>query len=344
MRLKSFTGKTLADAMSAVRAALGDDAIIIATRDADDGSVQVTAALDERPIEDIPENGEIPQAVSAALMEDDAIDGIADALQRHGTPVMLAETIMAHTARHFNGDLAAALAAGLGKTIAFAETPDTANNKLLMVGPPGAGKTAMIGKLAARNAIAGKRCAAISTDLERAGGVAQLAAYTSSLKMPLMEVEDPNALRDAIDMQGDADILFIDTTGINPFDPHAAAGVQRIIKITNGTNILVLPAGLEAMDAAELATAFKAMGATYLLPTRLDLTRRLGSLLAIAAESNLALCMASASPSIAAGLEILTPQTLAARILGLPVAKNKEAVSAKTAQPTAQKTATHGKR
>ena len=46
MRLKSFYAPTMADAMDLVRSILGDDAIIVATRQEADG-VRVTAAVEE---------------------------------------------------------------------------------------------------------------------------------------------------------------------------------------------------------------------------------------------------------------------------------------------------------
>ena len=49
MRLKSFTAKTAAEAMAEVRKALGDNAIIVATRE-EGGEVRVTAALDDSPL------------------------------------------------------------------------------------------------------------------------------------------------------------------------------------------------------------------------------------------------------------------------------------------------------
>ena len=47
MRLKSFHGSSLTEAMRLVREALGENAIIVATRDDDMGGVRVTAAVDE---------------------------------------------------------------------------------------------------------------------------------------------------------------------------------------------------------------------------------------------------------------------------------------------------------
>ena len=47
MRPKSFHGPSLTDAMRQVREALGEDAIIVATRDDDMGGIRVTAAIDD---------------------------------------------------------------------------------------------------------------------------------------------------------------------------------------------------------------------------------------------------------------------------------------------------------
>lgn len=321
MRLKSFSGPTLADAMAQVRAALGEDAIIISTRDEDmpDGrtGVRITAAVDEQPIAaPAPAAPAAPAHDLVDAMDDDVMDQVADALQRHGTPAGLAEQIAAHAARNAGGDAAQALAMGLNAVLKFGPLPQGADARMIvLVGPPGAGKTAMIGKLAARAALAGQKVAAITTDLERAGGVAQLAAYTGTLNVPLMEVEDAGALTDALMVHRDADQVFIDSTGINPFNPEEAAAIGKIIKATQGVSVLVLPAGLEPMDAAEMASAFKLLGAEYLLSTRLDLTRRLGSLLAVAHDARLQLCEASASPAIAAGLIPLDAMGLAKRLL-----------------------------
>jgi hypothetical protein len=50
---------------------------------------------------------------------------------------------------------------------------------------------------------------------------------------------------------------------------------------------LVLPAGLDAEEAAETARAFQLLGCRHLVPTRLDAARRLGGVLA-AADAGLA--------------------------------------------------------
>ena len=46
MRLKSFTAKTMKEAMQMVRDELGENAVIVATRE-ESGGVRVTAALEQ---------------------------------------------------------------------------------------------------------------------------------------------------------------------------------------------------------------------------------------------------------------------------------------------------------
>lgn len=320
MRLKSFHGPTLQDAMNQVRAALGDDAIIIGTRDEEGGGVRVTAAIDDTPA---------PAATSASAAltlpdfsdeGEDYVDLIADSLHRHGTPPALAEKIVTLAMREPGIDAVDTLAAAFANMMRFA--PLETNGKhchILLMGPPGAGKTAMVGKLAARAAVAGKKVAVITTDLARAGGVAQLQAYTSTLKIPLLQVEDIHALPDALAVHATADVVFIDSMGRNPLDAIDAADMQLLVKLVGAPDerlcVLVLPAGLDAVDGTELASAFKQLGATHLLTTRLDLTRRLGSLLALGNDTRLFFCEASSSPAIATGLERLDAAALARMIL-----------------------------
>ena len=334
MRLKSFHGPTLADAMRQVRDALGDDAIIVATRDEDDGGVRVTAAIDEESRR-AEKNIATPEP-DFGLGEDDQIDEdvvdqIADSLQRHGTPAALAEKIVTAVMRQVAPTAAEALAQAFSGMMRFDEDCTSTKRHILLLGPPGAGKTAMVGKLAAHAALSGKKVAIITTDLARAGGVAQLQAYTSSLKIPLLQVEDPHALQDALAVHATADIVFVDSMGRNPLDADDAAELKLLIKglgANDGCAILVLPAGLDALDGAELATAFKQLGATHLLTTRLDLTRRLGSLLSIGNDTRLYFCATSNSPSIAAGLDRLDAIALARKILG------QEATETTQAKPT----------
>src|SRR5580693_4406201 len=96
MRLKSFHGNSLTDAMRQVREALGENAIIVATRDDEGGGVRVTAAIDDPP--PAAEHSGAGVVAMPAVVPDDgsaALETIAEALTRHHVPAHLSERLLA---------------------------------------------------------------------------------------------------------------------------------------------------------------------------------------------------------------------------------------------------------
>ena len=209
-----------------------------------------------------------------------------------------------------------ALGAALDATFSFQPLPEgKAVKPIMLVGPPGAGKTLTVAKLATRLALKGEPVSVITTDTDRAGGIDQLSAFTRLLKVDLIEVEDPGALLDAVSVRKGAHQVIIDTAGQNPFDPRALGQLGRAIKQLNAQAVLVLPAGMDAAEASEVAAAFQAAGTTHLLATRLDMARRFGSLLAAAWRGRLRFCDAAASSNVTAPLAPLNPMALARLLL-----------------------------
>jgi flagellar biosynthesis protein FlhF len=108
---------------------------------------------------------------------------------------------------------------------------------------------------------------------------------------------------------------LIDTAGCDPFNEAQARHLRQLAAQAGPDMALVLPAGLDAAEAADLARAFAALGAQHLLPTRLDAARRLGGVLMAAKAGPLALTEAGIGSEVADGLETLTPEGLASRLL-----------------------------
>jgi flagellar biosynthesis protein FlhF len=108
--------------------------------------------------------------------------------------------------------------------------------------------------------------------------------------------------------------VIIDTAGANPFDPVQMAALRALAEAAAATQVLVLPAGQDPVESAEQATLFAQGGACHLIPTRLDIARRLGAVLAAAAAGNLILSEAGTGPGATDGLTALTPEALAARL------------------------------
>lgn len=312
MRLKSFHAKTMADAMKLVRQTLGDDAIIVATREEDGGGVRVTAAVEEDDAAQA--QARLAQAARPAEPEIDVGEAVADTLHRHAVPTMLAEQLIDAAAGLDTDDPTLALGAALDSLFTFnplAEVRGGGGRAYALVGPPGSGKTLTVAKLAARAVLKGRSVGVITTDTVRAGGVDQLAAFMRILKVKLISVEDPDALAGAVMVNQGCDTILVDTAGRNPFDDADMGDLKELLAATDIEPVLTLPAGLDALEAADAAQAFKAAGARRMLVTRLDLARRYGSLLVCAHRARIAFCDGAVSAKVAEGLTPLNPVALA---------------------------------
>ena len=243
-------------AMAQLRAALGDDAVLLQTRQGRHG-VEITAAAGEA--------------------EDD-------------------EPWMVEPERRSEAPLLAPL-------------PD---GPLVLVGTPGAGKTLTCVKLATRHVLAGRPPLVVTTDAERAGAVEQLAAFARVLGLVFAVATTRAALVKAVGRAAPGQAVLIDTAGCNPFDPAAARGLMSLIEGL-GQGVLVQPAGLCPEEAREEARAFLAMGVRHLLPTRLDVARRIGGTLA-AARAGLALTEGASGSDPASGLAPITAEWLEGRV------------------------------
>ncbi len=282
MRLRLFRAATLAQAMGRVRAELGAEALILGTRRVGDG-IEVTAALE--PAETAP----APRA-----------DGPpAAALAWHGVPAPLAARLR-HTP--------------LAVTLRFDPLPLAAGDPpLLFAGPPGAGKTLSVVRLATRLVMAGAAPLVVTADGQRAGATEQLAALTRLLGLELAIAAHPVALSRAMAQRRNGAPVLIDLPGSDPLQPLQREDLATLAATFQAALVAVLPAGLDPAEAADLAAAYRAAGAERLIVTRLDCARRLGSVLT-AAGAGLALAEAGIGPGAADGLVPFTPHLLAARL------------------------------
>lgn len=310
MRLKSFTAPSMAEAMALLRQELGDDAIIVSTQRANGGKgVRITAALEV----------EEPEDTFADMLGDGsrAAEKVREALIWHGVPQRLVERL-ANAARSTElDDPTLACAAALEAGFTFAPLPEqVAPRPFMLIGPPGAGKTMAVAKLAARSVIRGRSVAVVTTDNQRAGALEQLSAFTRILRIELRTARGPDALHRHVDEALTiANIVFIDSPGLNPFKQTDMDYLQELVEAAEVEPILVAAAGGDAAEAAEMAESFSAIGATRLFATRLDMTRRLGAIMSAADAAQLMLCDASSTPHVANGVSPLSPVAMARLLL-----------------------------
>jgi flagellar biosynthesis protein FlhF len=306
MRLRTFTGRTTVEAMGLVRAHLGPSAVIVSTQEDAKGSTRVTAALDD----DLP----LPQEPADDTPHHfDRI--IATALSFHGVAPELSDLILRAAHARSSDSPLPALAHGLAALFRFEPLTPANPRPLLLVGPPGSGKTATAAKLAARAVLAGQRVRLMTTDMVRAGGVAQLAAFAKILGAPFQPVDGPELLANALASCDPAEHVIIDTSGVNPFSAGDTSELAALTACCDAEPVLIFAAGGDANETVAMAEIFRDFGCARLVVTRLDTVRRLGSLLSVANTLDLSFAEVGVAPDIADGLLAFTPKLLARLLL-----------------------------
>ncbi|MBK8908804.1 MAG: hypothetical protein IPM60_13130 [Rhodospirillales bacterium] len=314
MRPKIFSARSVAEAMERVRRALGDDAIILSVDADPDGGVRVTAAAEELAPESMPFGGDHGDDAASAGGADMGAE-LRHGLAYHGVPKALAERLVRTAVAFRSEGTLRALAGAFDAMFSFRPLLREARAKpTLLLGPPGAGKTLAVAKLASRLTRSGRPPTVIATDARRPGGVAHMEALTRMLGIELATAETPDDLQAAVTAAATAPVL-IDTAGTNPFNGPQMDHLEAIVKASGADPVLVLPAGGDAMESIDIGSAFASLGAHRLLGTRLDMAQRMGGLLAAACASRMAFAEVSTGPHAGAGLATLSPAALARLIL-----------------------------
>jgi len=214
---------------------------------------------------------------------------LTDILLRHCVPEDIIDHMVSCATVMGYDDISVALVDTIEHLFSFNPLPNTSYHKpIIMVGPPGAGKTLATAKLATRSVINGLSVGVVSTDTIRAGGVEQLKAFTNLLRIKLAKAHDAKDLRSiSRDLIAEKDQVIIDTSGLNPFDTSDVRVLAKLIAATEARPILVMPAGMDTDEAGEMARVFATIGAAEILPTRVDIARRLGGILSAAHQGGL---------------------------------------------------------
>jgi flagellar biosynthesis protein FlhF len=306
MRLRTFTAPSIGEAMRQVRAVLGEDAVILSSEQ-NGKSIKLTAAIEPAAA---PSGTAAPAAVPAGG------EDIEGALRYHGVPQGLAGWLVATAGDLQGGSPQQALGAALRARFGFRPlTERKPARPILLAGLPGAGKSATLAKLAARAKVNGWAATAITCDLAKAGAIEQLATYAKALEIPAYRAKDAATLKRAV-AKADADgSILIDTLGSNPLKAGDLARLGELAEAAGAEIVLVMAAGGDPVESAELAAAYAEAGAARLVATKIDVARRYGGILAAAEAGRLAFAGVGSSPEIASGLAALRADQLCRLIL-----------------------------
>jgi flagellar biosynthesis protein FlhF len=330
MRLKSFYAKTVTEAMQMIRDTLGEDAIIVATREENGGkNVRVTAAVEHDSFESYDEfergSADPGERVAGWLQYDEeeeegsVAEILTEVMLKHSVPEEITDQVISCATVVGLEQPHIALVAALEHLFGFKQLPERAPDKAFMlIGPPGAGKTLAAAKLAARSVMNGQKVNLITTDTVRAGGFEQLSAFAKILNVPLQKARDERELKRALDVFGDGDLTIIDSGGFNPFRSDEMRDLARLMSAGNIDPVLLMPAGMDADECGEMARIYAALGVRQMMPTRIDLARRLGGLLTAAHQGSLIFADASDNAQVADGLFAMSPDRLANLLMPQP--------------------------
>jgi flagellar biosynthesis protein FlhF len=169
-----------------------------------------------------------------------------------------------------------------------------------LVGPPGAGKTTTLVKLAVANGLAGRKSVQlISLDNMRIGGSDQLRSYAAILGVGFQTVETPAGLGQALEENRAKSLILIDTPGYSVLETDSGADLARAFTANAEIDVhLVLSASMKSADLTRVVEAFEIFRPAKLLFTRLDETNSFGPIYCEAARTHKALSFFSTGQRI----------------------------------------------
>lgn len=298
----------MSKALEEVKASLGQDAIIVATEERD-GKVTITATTvrEHQPsIIDFEHPTSVQSLYPDALSAIKAVCDICDAHQ-------LGHVFCDHWLKELSRDFAVmpvGITRSLAAIVPFCSSwleEISARQPIILVGPPGSGKTVMVAKIAAALLSQKRKIKVLTLDTIKAGAVSQLQSYLEAMKQPLLIGQSHlrNVLR-TCDSSENEEVVIIDTPGINIMNEQDQNFLYQFSQEVSFPLTLVLAADMNPMDAEETAKNFYYFNTRSLIATRMDMTKRYGGFLNAAMVCSLQIIAYSNTPTIGEGLHSLT--------------------------------------
>lgn len=224
-------------------------------------------------------NPELMQAfavLSAAEVDSslayEIVSGIADSIAGDASPLRMVLTMATEKLLRVEPTL--------GK-------PRSNQRIVALVGPPGAGKTTTLVKLAAQFGLAARKPAQILTlDTYRVAAVEQLRSYAAILGVGFQVLETPAALAQSLEEHRSKDLILIDTPGFARNEMNEASDMATFLSTHPAIDThLVLPASLKSADMQRVVDRYEVFKPAKLLFTRIDETESFGSILNVVSRT-----------------------------------------------------------
>jgi flagellar biosynthesis protein FlhF len=320
MHVKRLYRPTIREALRAAREQLGPDALVLSTEVVRAPGlpgwfgrrvVRLTAAA-ERPVSearplvpagrhrsvDAARQSAVAKLVAAGLdsaFAESVVDQMTDAECRHAL-----ESVVRRALSTALGPLA-----GGDEPYAHVE---------VFVGPPGAGKTTTIAKIAAQErARGGPTLNLVAADGFRAGAVEQLRSYAAVLGAPFRSARSALELDEAL--AAARCTALVDTAGRSPAD----GGLVELVAVLAGYHgvrtHLVIAADTSPASARRLFDRYASLRPSRVAITKLDEAHSVAPLVGVVRERGLPISYLTAGQRVPEDLCRATPATLAAVLL-----------------------------
>ncbi|MFM9890549.1 MAG: hypothetical protein ACKVOE_07930 [Rickettsiales bacterium] len=339
MKMKQIRAASMQDALALARRELGEGAVLLDSKKDEGKGIIVTFAIDADdiaiapdeadngfdPADILPFSPHIPKpSVARINFNHPALEMIAEALAFHQLPAGLNDQLLARLpSAQLRPDsiinvAEAALAYLLGDVLKFnpiATAGKFPAKALMLVGPHGAGKSSAIAKLATELTLHKQRITLISTDTEKMSGTDHLAKLAEILKCPFHIGENRAGVKALLAEPAAQGWVLIDSAGVNIYEFKELKSLGEIAGLHGVEPILTMPAGLDAHEAAEMASVFSFLPIERMLITRTDAVRRLSGVFAALGASGYALANLSSSASPSDSCSAFSPACLARLML-----------------------------
>jgi signal recognition particle subunit SRP54 len=194
-------------------------------------------------------------------------------------------------------------------------------NKILLLGLYGVGKTTTIAKLGNYYAKRGNKVALVGLDVHRPAAKEQLKQLAEKNKLNyFIEFDEDDAIKTWKDIEPklkDYDVVLIDSAGRHSLDKELAKEIKNLSKYIKPTeSILVMPADI-GQAAKQQAQNFKeAVDISGVIITRMDSTAKGGGALTACAEINSGVYFITTGEKIN-DIEEFNPKQFLSRLLGM---------------------------
>ncbi len=351
--IRKFKAATVKQAMSAVKKALGEDAVILQTRKTRSGLVEIHAmsGADRAGLAgaaDAPEAGATPGAPPHELAAEvrrlrTAVKQMTEQMPFAGLIRMvepfrsliqskgLDEEVAVDLARRIRfvpesaepfaaAEVDRALNRALRDYVVVApslELPKGRPKIVFFVGPTGIGKTTTTIKLATNPRFyGGKEVGLITVDTYRVAAAAQLKMFSALADLPLEIAYTPEDFRQALQRFRNKQVVLVDTAGRSPLNADHIQKLQQFIAVQAPDEMhLVLSVSMRADNSLDAAKSLGVLPINRLVFSKLDETPRIGNILNVAKKINLPISFLTNGQSIPDDILVASNEFIANSIL-----------------------------